>query len=531
MGFGPLGLVDPDDPPPSLADPIIELAESYLTIPTGVGAGGDLRLTAEQVEFLILWYSTDPLGRRYPYRHGMLRMSKGWAKSPIGAVIAFAELVGDVVPDGLDAYGCPVGRPHPSPWVQIAATSEDQTDNLYGQLFEMLRDSAAVDDHGLDLGVTRTMLRDRPGRIEPVTSSAGAREGQPVSAVLLEETHLWRVSNGGRALAAVLRRNAGKMNARTLALTNAFAPGSGSVAERTEESIRSGKVPGALLVVREAPPVELDDPVALRSALSYVYGEAGSDRGGWVDLDRLVEEAVDTEPSEYRRFYLNQIVAPEESVVDLTVWAGPEMLDADAQLVEGDTIALGFDGSENTDSTALYAVRWPDWTIFPLGVWEPPVDEQGRRIKEWRVPRGEVLDKIRWACTTFKVLRGYADDAGWQSELDQVAAEFGQALMRFPHRSDYRIGPACERFDSMVRERTLRHTGDPVLMRHMANARRVQIGREGSTWWRPARRVDDHPIDAFSAVVSAVHALGDAIAKGELKEHEQVDLDPVLGWT
>lgn len=527
--FGPLGLIDPDDPPLSLADAAIELAEEYLTVPTGVGAGQPLRLTGEQVEFLILWYAVDPHGLRYAHRRGVLRMAKGWAKSPIGAVIAFNEFVGEVVPDGLDAHGRPVGRPHPAPWVQIAATAEDQTDNLYGQMFDMLRDSPAVDDFAMDLGVTRTMLRGRPGRIEPVTSSAGAREGQPVSAVLLEETHLWRVTNGGRALAAVLRRNAAKMGSRTLELTNAYAPGSGSVAERSEEAIRAGKAPGALLVAREGPPVDLDDRVALRDALAVAYGQASMDRGGWVDLDRLVEEAADTEPSEYRRFYLNQIVAPEEAPVDLATWG--ELANADARLVEGDTIALGFDGSISGDATCLYAVRWPDWTLFPIGVWEPPVDELGVRLKDWRVPRSEVIDRIRWACTTFKVARGYFDDAGWMTELDELAGEFGESVMRFPHRVDRRIGPACERFSSMVAERTLRHTGDPVLIRHMGNARKAVIGREGSTWWRPARRVDGQPIDALSAAVSAVHALGDALARNELGADDVPDLDPVFGFT
>jgi hypothetical protein len=528
--LGPLGLIDPDDPPLTLADPIIEIAEEYLIVPTGLGAGGPLRLTAEQVEFLMAWYAVDHRGRRLLYRRGKLRMAKGWAKSPIGGVVAFAGLVGDVVPDGLDAHGRPVGRPHPSPWIQVAATSEDQTDNLYGQLFEMLRDSAAVDDFGLDLGVTRTMLTNRPGRIEPVTASAGAREGQPVSEVLMEETHLWKASNGGKALAAVLRRNAAKMNARTLELTNAHAPGAGSVAETSEAAIRSGRIAGALLVSREAPPVDLEDPAALREALGYAYGLASMDRGGWVDLDRLVEEAPDTEPSEYRRFYLNQIVAPEEAPFDLTAWAG--LANADAVLVEGDAVALGFDGSETGDATALYACRWPDWLLVPLGVWEHPLDELGRPVSGWRVPRSEVKERIRWAGRTFRLVRGYADDAGWQSEIDELNAELGEGFMRFPHRSDSRIGPAGERFSTMVRERTLRHTGaDPWLLRHVANARRVPCGPQGSGWWRPVRRVEGQPIDCLSAALSAVHALGDAVARGDVGASEPTEMTPMVAFT
>lgn len=492
---------------PTLAWGVIDLAERYLQVPTGLGAGKPLRLTREQVEVLVAWYATDPRGRGYIYRRAMLQMAKGWAKSPLGAVYAFGELVGDVVPDGLDANGEPVGRPHPSPWVQVAATSEDQTDNLYAQLYEMLRESDAHDDLRLDVGVTRITLKDRPGKIEPVTSSAGAREGQPISAVVLEETHLWHRTNGGKALAAVLRRNAAKMGARTLELTNAYAPGAGSVAEASREAILSGRVAGALFVCREAPPVDdLADVAAVRAALTHVYGDAATDRGGWVDLDRLVAEVPDTDPSEVRRFYLNQIVAPEEALCDLARWG--ELADGGARLTEGDTIALGFDGSDVGDATALVAVRWPDWLVVPIRVWERP---QG--VKEWAVPRAEVDAVLRDTMRRYRVVRGYFDPPMWQTEIDTWAGEFGSAVMPWWHRSDSRISPAVERLDSMVREGTLRHNGDPVLFRHLGATRR-ELCRGGG--YRPARRHQGQAIDAASAVCGALAAMGDAVKHGEV---------------
>jgi hypothetical protein len=51
--LGPLGLVDMDDPPLSLADEAISLAEEYLRVPSGLKAGEPLELTPEQIEFLI----------------------------------------------------------------------------------------------------------------------------------------------------------------------------------------------------------------------------------------------------------------------------------------------------------------------------------------------------------------------------------------------------------------------------------------------------------------------------------------------
>lgn len=493
-----------DESTPTLAWSLIDLAEEYLVVPTGPRAGDRLQLTAEQIELLVAWYEVDPSGRRFVWRRGVVRMAKGWAKSPIGAVYAFGELVGDVVPDGLDANGRPVGRPHPSPWVQVAATSEDQTDNLFAQLYEMLRDSPAIEDLRLDMGVTRIGRKGLPGRIEPVTSSAGAREGQPVSAVILEETHLWRRENGGRALAAVLRRNAAKMGARTLELTNAFAPGAGSVAELSEDAITSGRVPGALLVSREGPLVEdLHDGPAVRASLQVAYGEAAQDRGGWVDLDRLVAEALDTEPGEYRRFYLNQVTSEEQDLVEWQQW---QALAVSAELQPDDVITIGFDGSDSDDTTALYACRWPDWTLFPLGLWERPADAS----PAWRVPRSEVHEILEQVFERYRVVRLYADPPRWQTDIDRWTASYGDDVIHgFSTASNTKADMLVDRFTTMVRTAELRHTADDALDRHVAACRRVPT----PSGFRMGKK-DTRKIDAVVAASLALHAMGDALEAG-----------------
>jgi phage terminase large subunit-like protein len=499
----------------SLGWALVDLIEQDLRIPTGVNAGKPLVLTNEQVDLIVAWYEVNPRGD-WVYRRGAFRLPKKWSKSPIAAAIAYCELVGPCRFSHFGEDGQPVGMPHPSPWIQIAACSEDQTDNTFMQLFEMLRGSPAVAERGLDVGLTRIKFRGQPGIIEPVTSSADSREGQPITFAILDETGLWNKENSGKALAATLRRNTAPLGARTIETTNAFVPGEGSVAEATHESVSSGRAAGVLYVAREAPAIDISnrdtiDRVQLIAALDFVYGDSGKARNGWVDTARLADEFFDTttDLAEAARFYLNQIVAPSEALVDLTIFA--QLVDADARLVQGDVVALGFDGSDTGDCTALYACRWPDYLVVPLGVWERPErDDQG-----WRVPRAEVDAAVRSACDQFKVIRGYFDPPQWQTEIDSWSGEFGASVMRFPHASDQRIGPACERFASMVEQRTLRHTGEPVLIRHLANARR---GQAGTKWWRPARKHAGRPIDAASAAISAVHALGEAVALGELEQ-------------
>lgn len=50
----------------------------YLRQPDGPDAGDPWRYTTEQARFVLWWYATDPTGRRFIYRRGMLRRIKGW---------------------------------------------------------------------------------------------------------------------------------------------------------------------------------------------------------------------------------------------------------------------------------------------------------------------------------------------------------------------------------------------------------------------------------------------------------------------
>lgn len=87
------------------------------------------RLYREQEDFLLRWYQLDPTTGRFVYDRGLIQRPRGWGKSPLLAAVAALEGLADVVFDGWDADGQPVGRPWSSirtPLVHIAAVSEDQ---------------------------------------------------------------------------------------------------------------------------------------------------------------------------------------------------------------------------------------------------------------------------------------------------------------------------------------------------------------------------------------------------------------------
>jgi hypothetical protein len=434
-------------------------------VPSGPRYGEPLRLTDEQARVIVRWYQVDAKTGRFLYRRGCVRRVKGWGKSPLLAAWGIGEFVGPVLFDGWAADGQPVGKPWATPWEQIAACSEDQTGNTYSALYAMLADSPALDEFRIDLGRTKAFLRDRPGCvIEPVTASAGSREGQPLSAAVMDETHLWTRGAGGHRLAAVLRRNLGKMGGRSLESTNAFLPGEVSVAEETHKAWEKGES-GLLYDAVEGPWVEnLSDKRTLRRALKVAYGDAK-----WVDLTRVIAEIQDpsTEPADARRFYLNQLVKGEWQAIDPIRWA--ELARPDIVVPDGARIGVGFDGSISDDATALRGCT-EDGHRFTIGVWERPMGAP----RDWKIPRLEVEAKVAETFERFDVGRMLCDPPKWWSEIESWMARWnaGRSLddarvVMFDTNSTRRMAAACDRYLTAHAERSTTHDGDEVATRHV----------------------------------------------------------------
>lgn len=148
-----------------------------------------LILTKEQAAFVLAFYELDPVTGKRRYRRAVYSRPKGAGKSPLLSAICIAEALGPVVPAGWDADGQPVGRPWSdlrTPWVQIAATSEDQTKNAWTPLLEMLREGPVLDAYpGVDPMDTFVALPK--GRIEFVTAAATSREGNRPVHVCLDQ--------------------------------------------------------------------------------------------------------------------------------------------------------------------------------------------------------------------------------------------------------------------------------------------------------------------------------------------------------
>ena len=412
-----------------------------------------------------------------------------------------AEFCGPTVFSHWDDDGNPVGEARHNPLCWAAATAEDQTDNVYGALREMLAES---DLDGIDVGKTRIEFVDgRPGKIEAVTASAGAREGAPITACVLDETHLWFPSRGGDKLAAVIRRNLGKTGGVSLEVTNAPALGERSVAEKTLEA--ANKSQSGLLYdsVEAAWDSELDpkDPAnreAVLKALAEAYAGVTTAEGGWVDIDRIYEEVVDvdTTRADVIRFYFNIAGKAENRAFDPRTMKG---LVAERDLA-GCPWVLMFDGARTRDCAVLSAWAIPEGEKphhVMVKVWERPHDPDA----DYEHPRGEIRRAAREFVadhdvalfaydSSFHELNSLYDE--WIDQYDEAKAGTAGLMVGYATAQGQRMQHAINRILEDAREGLFTLDGDETAMAHFDNAV-LETNRGG--WQMLAKEKDSLKID------------------------------------
>jgi hypothetical protein len=484
----------------SLGPAIIAWAQGETEIPGLVHhmTGQPWRFTDGQKRFLILAYAYTPAGR-WVYRSAVKRGAKGTGKDPFGAAICAIELVG---PSHLLAVGGRwVGMPHRLPLVQIASNSEAQSKDVL-RVANAMFPRATREYFGIDAGETRTIL-ETGGRLELLTASEKSSEGDPVTFIMLNESHHMTESSGGHRVAEVARRNAGKspqdLQARVFEFTNAHMPGMDSVAERSYDAWQaqvSGKTKRVDILYDsiEAPPdTSLYDDASRMRGLQAAYYDAD-----WADLERLSSEILDprTSVADSIRYYFNGLAIAEDA------WVDPRAFDEsgrpDTVVGDRERIALFLDCSKSGDATGLVASRLSDGFVFTRGVWQRPHGERGHG---WLAPRLEVDAVVRDTFDRYEVVwygvdpspaRDDEDEAlYWMPLIDQWHRDFGAKIpvWTVPGRSsvlfDMRMSQpggadrnrlfteaAMQTAREIDEEKSLHHDAHPALRLHVHNARR-----------------------------------------------------------
>ncbi len=534
---------------PTLGYQVIDWIAEYLAAPSKPDYE-PFRLYREQEDFVLRWYQLDPATGRFVYDRGLIQRPRGWGKSPMLAALAATEALADVVFDGWDVDGQPVGRPWSSirtPLIHIAAVSEDQTRNTWTPLLEMLRDGPVIDAYqGLE--PMESFISLPVGRIEQITSSARSVKGAPSVFAVLDQTEEWVPSVGGPRLAQNIRTNCSKNGGRTVESPNAYLPGDGSVAEKSAEFAQAivegrSKATGLVWDHREAPPeTDMSDRESLIAGLRVAYGDSsGHGDGcvihnppcepGHVDLEAIVQRIWDpaTDPQVAQSDFLNQITHASDQYISQVEWAA--VADPELTLKPGDAITAGFDGSRGRskgkpDATALVVVRLTDGAVFELGIWEAP--ENPQLWGEWQPPIPLIESTVADMFARFQVQGFYCDPAkDWRSHVNAWEARWGAGVVVRASRdhpfewwmTGGRTGliqRAVEQFSGAVVNGDLHHDGSPALMRHVLNARRRT--RAGKLSVAKRHDYSPHKIDGVVAAILAWQCHLDATAAGAHKE-------------
>lgn len=511
--------------------------------------------TQEQADFIIRYYELDPKTGRRKIRRGVISRPRGWGKSPFLSALAIAEGLADVVFDGWDADGQPVGRPWHTirrPVIAVAAASEAQTKNAWDPLLDMLSADAPIHDNYMGLEPMGGRVLLPYGHIQPVFSSPMSTKGMPVVFVLMDQTEQWTAPEH-HELFTVLKNNTAKRGGSFIESPNAFTPGKGSIAEQSAQAyftMLSGRAKsdsGLLYDHREAPPeTDMMDRDSLEYGLRVSYGDSsGHPDGcvihepacspGWVDLETIIQSIwdADADEQESRSDFLNQITESSDSWIGQMDWAAQDGTREDREggpvtpVKHGDVIALGFDGSRGRakgkpDATALIGCRVTDGHVFRVGIWE--ANEDKRTWETWEPPIPEIEATIAETFKNYKVAAFFADPGkDWRSHINAWEARFG-ARVPVKSRRDHpfewwmtggratAVEQAIEECEAAIFNGDLTHDGSSDLMRHVLNAKRrtshgkLALGKDGAS--------SPRKIDAAVAMVLAWTARREAVAAG-----------------
>jgi len=352
-----------------MSEPLITLGwsaiswiEHYLVHGPGDVQGQPIELDDEFAGFILKAYRLDPRTGERRVRRAFLSRSKGRSKSGLAAMIECWEALGPCrfdhwAEDGeVSAWGYeyeagePVGKPLPYVEALNVATEESQAGNTYDAVYFMLNADTCSDallaDYGhLDVGLSRIILPDSRGFIEPVTSADSSKDGGKSTFIVADETHLWILPRLKR-LHQIMVRNLLKRKAASgwmLETSTMYGEGEGSVAEGTHAyaqtlSTDARRSAALLFDHRQA---SMDWDITKRKdrlgALREAYGPAAE----WMNLEAIADALDDpqTNEAEWRRYWLNQPVPMIEKAPSILPKWG-DCKDAALLMPESLTVAL-----------------------------------------------------------------------------------------------------------------------------------------------------------------------------------------------
>jgi hypothetical protein len=520
-----------------------------------------------------------PLAGRRRFSRCVVMLQKGSAKSELEAAICFVELHpdGPVRCDGFDGSGNPIGRPVVDPYIPMFAYTEEQVEELaFRALYEMT--ARGRDADLFDIGLKRIMRKDGDGKAEAVAGSPNAVDGARTSHASYDETHRMILPHLKQAHQISQANLAKRYDADPWGheSTTAFTPGEGSIAEATHEYVQqvaTGKIKNPKIfcfyrwagdehdfrteegfragVVEAAGPTApwrnfeaivglYNDPTMDRGYLERVYGNRitqasrqAFDPLKWASLNLWKRPPLPTPPPRGGREQseltarIRQALGSGGPHLASPMGEGrmglPEGLELRAEgirPIEGEAIAIGFDGSRWHDSTAIVGTHLRSRFQWKQGFWERPASLP--KAVQWEVPSDEVKAAFAQACIRWRLARAYCDPPYWETEIAEWAGLYGSEKVVFWYTArDRAMAYAVRSYSNAILEGLICHDGDADLAAHLGHARKRTVNvfddqTKGQPLFVLTKERADSPFHIDLAVAGTLsnEACNDAIADG-----------------
>jgi phage terminase large subunit-like protein len=368
----------------------------------------------------------------------------------------------------------------PSPNIPVAASSWEQANRLFGAVRLSIEEGPLAESFKGHIFEDRITHPDRPGVLSRIAAIAGTNDGGLPSDVYEDELHEWAGERRER-VDVVLGNSLHKRTPRA-----ELADGTVCIGGQQNRISTAGDDPNGMLrrLYDHGKKVAAGDIEDHRYL--FLWWEAGDEHdldteeglvaaireanpavGSFLSLDNLVDRFRDPTLAryEFERYHLNRWVSAPYAWIALDTWMARRHPTGLIWPKAGEDVWLGFDGSKSRDSTALVGCT-AGGHVFTIKTWE-----RDQRNPEWTVPRNEVDQEVDKAFARWNVRLMQYDPPRWEREGEDWAARYPGRVIAFDTNVYERMAPAVGRFHDAVMDGTLTHDGDPVLTRHIANAR------------------------------------------------------------
>lgn len=510
---------------PSLGYAVVDWIEAHCCHGEGDIMGEPARVDDEMFDFVVEAYRIDPRTGRRVYRESVLSRAKGRAKSELAAWLCIVEALGPCRFDSWGDDGQPVAKPVTSPLVKVLATEEGQSGNTFATVAYICAEWGPEhhpDVYAATSGARRyqsatAIYLPHGGEIRACTAGAASKDGGKETFAVLDESHLY-VTRELRGMYATIARNLPKRKAAQpwlLQTTTAYQPGEESIAEQTLTAWRKGELGEQVHVdhVEAKGAVKIHDREHTMKQLRHVYAAASD----WIDFDGVYAQMIDPkvcpDDATAARYFLNRAMSTANAWIAKHVHEKQEKA---REVMPGEAITLGFDGSINDDTTVLRGCCMSDGFLFRIGAWPKP---DGAAGIGWQVPRADVLAMIDEAYSRYDVVRGYFDPHEWRSDIEDLAKRHGaDRVISWATSRDTQMAHALDRLHADLCNGVVWHDDDRLAAEHYGNA---YVRKKGSL--RLVRK--EHPnssrkIDSVVGDALAYEARADALAAGWAAETE-----------